>query len=192
MMLDLITASPGGGVFAVKMDVHDPAAMSGHMIGLAKFWGAGSAGVTATDSAWLQNSQDGDDTSVGEDALPSQGPVDRLTAAQQYPWAIVCGVPRTFDAAAGGMGGRHAEQKLAVLNFNLRSYIREIGYNAIFVTPVSSAELATIAGLGALTQDGRFLARDGGNELVLGQVVITDLPLNASNSKQDGKAQAVT
>jgi hypothetical protein len=34
------------------------------------------------------------------------------------------------------MAGRFAEQRLAVCNFSLRSYIREFGYSAEFATPV--------------------------------------------------------
>jgi hypothetical protein len=155
MLVDLITASPGGGVFAVKTDVHDPAAMSAHMIQLAEFWGASATGVAATEPAWA-----GDDPQ-----------------AAQYPFAIVCGVLRGFDANAQGMGGRHAEQKLAVVNFNLRSYIREIGYGAEFVTPISSPQAAAAAGIGTISGTGELVAKGRGRGLALGQVVVTDLPL---------------
>lgn len=165
MMIDLITASPGGGVFAVKTDIHDPGAMTGHMTELAKFWGASCAGVTATDAAWLAPSQDPD--------AGAEAPEDPNALAREFPHAIVCGVLRTFGATAEGMGGKHAEQKLAVVNFNIRSYIREIGYGAIFATPSSSALPASAAGLGTLAKDGRF----SNGDLVLGQVVLTDLPL---------------
>lgn len=172
LILDLITASPGGGVSAAKMDVHDPAAMTGHMLELAKFWGADAAGVTATDPAWLEPDQSEQSESDG-----GREPVDAQALARELPRAIVCGVRRDFDATAQGMGGRFAEQKLAVANFDLRSYIREIGYNANFATPSAPSLPAVAAGLGSLDKDGRFTSKEHGSRLVLGQVVLTDLPM---------------
>jgi hypothetical protein len=174
LMIDMISESPGGGVFAVKTDIHDPAATSGHMTELAKFWGASCAGVTVTDPAWLQPSPSDED---------GEAHVDANAIAAKFPHAIVCGVLRTFDAEAAGMGGRLPEQKLAVANFNIRSYIREIGYNAIFATPTSGELPATAAGRGEPGKHGRFVAGDNGGELVVGQVVLTDLPLDPALGK---------
>ncbi len=177
LVLDLITTSPGGGVSAARVDVHDASAMRGHMLQLAKFWGVDDAAVVVTDSSWLASQLD-DGASEERD--------DAETTAQEYPRAIVCGVRRDFDAGAQGMGGRLAEQKLAVANFNLRSYIREIGYGAIFVTPASNAQVAAAAGLGSLARDGRFISRRHRAELVLGQVVLTNLPMEASGAALGG------
>jgi hypothetical protein len=176
LIVDLITSSPGGGVFAVKTEVHDPAAMTGHMLQLAKFWGADAAGVAMTDAGCLAGSEFEGDRSPDE--------LGRFAA--DHPYAIVCAVRRTFDAESQGMGGRLVEQKLAVANFNLRSYIREIGYAAEFVTPSSTSNTAISAGLGTLSSDGRFVAREGGGELVLGQVVVTNLPMEASLALEHG------
>lgn len=169
MVSDLITDSPGGGVFAVKMDVHDPAAMRGHMVQLAKFWGADAAGVAATDPAWFTDSPPAGNGHVE----PAAG----AAAARDLPQAIVCGVRRDFDAKAQGMGGRRAEQKLAVANFHLRSYLREIGYQAELATPPSPGQVAVSAGLGMLKGDGGFVSAEYGDRLVLGQIVLTNLPL---------------
>ena len=168
LVLDLITSSAGGGVSAAKMDVHDPAAMAGHMLQLAKFWDVDAGAVMLTDPAWLPPE--------GLASVAGQ-PVDAKALAQELPWAIVCGVRRDFDVAAQGMGGRLAEQKLAVANFNIRSYIREIGFNAIFATPAPASQAAVAAGLGTLDKDGRFVSKQHGDRLVLGQVVLTDLPM---------------
>jgi hypothetical protein len=179
LIVDLITTSSGGGVSAAKMDVHDPAAMSGHMLQLAEFWGADSAGVAATDAAWFLASEPADS---------EQNDHAEITAfVAEHRCAIVCGIRRVFEAAAQGMGGRLAEQKLAVANFNLRSYIREIGYAAEFATPLSVVDPAIAAGLGRLGGGGRFLAREGGAELVLGQVVVTNLPMEPSIAPEPGK-----
>jgi hypothetical protein len=169
MVLDLITTSPGGGVLAVKTDVHDPPAMAGHMLQLAEFWGVDAAGVTATDPAWLPPQP--------VDGQGGDAPADTRALAEEFPRTIVCGVYPDFDPKAQGMGGRFAEQKLAVANFNLRSYIREIGYGAIFATPTVSGQVAAAAGLGTMDKDRRFISAAHGRELVLGQVVLTNLPM---------------
>jgi hypothetical protein len=177
LIVDLITTSPGGGVFAVKTEIHDSAAMTGHMVELAHFWGADVAGVASTNAAWLASSN-----SDGGDA---QEDVEILAA--NYPCAIVCGIRRVFDAGAQGMGGRLPEQRLAVVNFNLRSYIREIGYAAEFASPRSAADPALVAGLGRLAADGRFLAVEGDAELVIGQIVVTSLPMEPSRPHEAGR-----
>jgi hypothetical protein len=175
MVLDLITSSPGGGVFGVKMDVHDQLAMAGHMLQLAKFWGADAAAVTRTDPDWF------DSSAAEADGTDNSGPGESGHSAGQtaplLPNAIVCGVRRDFAETARGMGGMFAEQRLAVCNFNLRSYIREIGYSADFATPASIGAVAAAAGLGALTSEGRFISKAHRDRLVLAQLVLTDLPM---------------
>jgi hypothetical protein len=174
MVFDLITESPGGGVFAVKMDVHDPAAMSGHMVQLAKFWGAHVAGVAAADAAWFTG---GPENGNGHD-----GSIGKIPNVVELRNAIVCGVRRDFGANALGIGGRRAEQKLAVANFHLRSYLREIGYQADLATPRSPAEAAAAAGLGTLSLNGHLSSPEHGDKLVLAQVVLTNLPLQPAGS----------
>jgi len=169
MVFDLISDSPGGGVFAVKMDVHDPAAMVGHMVQLAKFWDVDVAGVAATDPAWFA-----DDATNGNGKRES---ADSQAPAQELAHAIVCGVRRDFGVKAQGMGGQRAEQKLAVANFHLRSYLREIGYQAEFAKPRSPGQAAAAAGLGTLKPDGTFVSPEHGDRLVFGQIVLTNLPL---------------
>jgi epoxyqueuosine reductase len=172
MVFDLIAESPGGGVFAVKIDVHDSAAMTGHMVELARFWGADAAGVATVDASWFAAAaQNGN--GHGESAATPP-------ALHELPHAIVCGVRRDFDVRALGMGGRRAEQKLAVANFHLRSYLREIGYQADFAAPGWPAAAAASAGLGTVNAAGKLISAQHGDRLVLGQIVLTNIPLQPS------------
>ena len=173
MALDIITESPGGGIWANKMDVHDLAAMSGHIGELAAFWGAALCGITATEADAIEAEHP---SQVRADEAEA-GALDAQALAQAYPYTIVCALKRDYGETAQGMGGRFGEQKLAVVNFNLRSYIREVGYGAVFAHPVAANRLAVAAGLGSVDRKGHFSARSLGAKVILADVVLTNLPL---------------
>jgi hypothetical protein len=178
MRLEMIRQAPGGGVWATKMDVHDEAAMADHMTQLAQFWWADLVGIVATNPEMIEPEHPSYEKPEGEsEGEKLEGVEASEELARQYPLTIVCAIRRDYDESAKGMGGRFSEQRLAVCNFNLRSYIREIGYAAAFATPKSAAKLAASAGLGTLDSRGRFTTKRFGDRVVLGDVVITDLPM---------------
>jgi len=170
LVMDVITKSPGGGLFGQKLDVHDPKAMAGHCVQLVKFFGADFGGIIRTDPNLVQI--------VVPDGISE---TDLLAPGQQlpdrYPYTIVSMVHWAFDAKQHpGMGGQLGRQKVAAANFHLRSYIREIGYEAIFATPVSN-QLAVKAGLATLDGQGRITTSEFGRDVVWETVILTNLPM---------------
>ncbi len=167
-LIDVITRSPGGGVFSPRTEVHDPHAMAGHLAQLSLFFGADIAGIAATDARYV---------APAETAAGDQPDTSAEQLAVLYPRAIVLAVHWEYDLeTARGMGGQFGLQKVAVANFHLRSYIREFGYEAVFARLTSHA-LAAAAGLGTLGPNGRLVTPQYGERVVLGDVVLTDMPL---------------
>jgi hypothetical protein len=156
-----VAAAPGGPVYGNKPEVHDTAAMTGQIKGFAEFLGSCLVAITNTDPAYLEDAPE--DGSEGDTEL--------------YPYAIICAVKYEHDPnKARGIGGQLAQQKLAVINFQMRSYIRQLGYKASLRHP-KSAEMAVAAGLGTIDKQGRFSAKRYGHRVWLGDVILTELPL---------------
>jgi hypothetical protein len=150
-----VAAAPGGPVFGNETEVHDTAAMSGQIKGFAEFLGANLVAITNTDPSVVETD----------------------TEEELYPYAITCVVEADHDPKkALGIGGQLAKQRLAVINFQLRSYIRQLGYKASLGHP-KSYSMAVAAGLGTVDGQGRFTTKRHGNRVWLEDVVLTELPL---------------
>ncbi|HTE83719.1 MAG TPA: hypothetical protein VK821_03230, partial [Dehalococcoidia bacterium] len=109
-----ILKAPGGSVFLNLTDIHDPAAMSGHVKEAAKFFGSDATGIAALPQ-------------VGG---PHPNPPPEGEGAK-YQFAIVCLVAAVEEVQdSAGIGGQFALQICAIANFNVASYIRELGYAA--------------------------------------------------------------
>ena len=163
LVLDVITGSPGGGVFTPKIDVHDTKAMAGHIVQLTKFFGADSVGVIATDPRWVRED---------EEKLPAPGEI-----AAVYPYTIVSLAHWEYDAANNkGMGGQLGRQKVAAAHFHLRSYLREIGFDAVFAYP-STPQIFVAAGLATSVSGDRIITRQFGDKVATETLVLTNLPM---------------
>ena len=131
-----IRTSPPGNPFPVRSEIPEPPRMAADLHDLATFLGASAIGVVATSAASLTPADDGDTPLA----------LDELTAS--YPFLIMCTVPAEYDPTASpGIGGQHAAQVSAKVNFSVAAYIRELGYLAI-VHPVDSVKAAVEAGIG--------------------------------------------
>jgi hypothetical protein len=154
-----ILPGPAGGVFPHQTEVHDPAAMSGHIKALARFLGADATGIVAE---WTG---EGIERSAAEAGEPL------------YLYAIFCLVAAVEEVREPtGIGGQFALQKCATANFNLAAYIRELGYRATVVGERAHARAAA-AGLGRLDRDGRLVSRTYGRRVAVAGAILTDLPL---------------
>lgn len=152
-----ILSAPAGSVFPHQTEVHDPAAMSGHIKELAKFFGADATGVSAPKGA-------------GGNGASGEGEAG-------YPFAISCLVAAVEEVKEpAGIGGQFALQKCSVVHFNIAAYIRELGYRATVKTE-DPDRYAAAAGLGTLDRDGRLVTKAHGRRVALSGVVLTDLPL---------------
>lgn len=121
--------------------------MSGHIKEAAKFFGSDVTGIAA---------------------LPQDGPAD---------FAIVCMVEAVEEVRKDtGIGGQFAIQKCATANFNVASYIRELGYPAT-VTTENPHAYAAEARLGTLDGDGKLVSRLYGRKVGLAGAVLTSIPL---------------
>jgi hypothetical protein len=147
VMTPAILPGPGGNVFLNQTEIHDPAAMSGHVKELAKFLGADATGIAAE-------------------------PADA-----GYPFAISCLVAAVEEVREPtGIGGQFALQKCATVNFNLAAYIRELGYEAAVVQEDAHTRAAA-AGLGTLDAGGRLVSRAYGRRVAIAGAILTNLPL---------------
>jgi hypothetical protein len=150
-----ILEAPTGSVFLNLTEIHDPAAMSGHIKEAATFFGSDETGIAALPLPGV--------------AAPSEG--------QQF--AVVCLVEAVEEVSENaGIGGQFAVQKCATANFNVGSYIRELGYPAT-VTTENAHAYAAAAGLGMLDADGRLASPRFGRRVGLAGAVLTTIPLVA-------------
>jgi len=168
-LIPAIRAAPGGNIFPVKTEVSDPAIMSRDLKELAIFLGATTLGVAALALDHIDPEAQQEEGS-GSPATPEE-------LVTRYPYGVVCAVHAEHDPReALGIGGQLPVQEAGIVSFTLRAYIRELGYTAVLggARPVA---VAVSAGLGAPNRSGRFIAREHGTPLWLGDVVLTDLPL---------------
>jgi hypothetical protein len=151
VITEAIVPGPSGSVFPTQTEVHDTAAMAGHLREFAKFVGADATGVSAVHA------------SGGE--------------TPAFPFAVSCLVGAVEEPKdTTGIGGQLAVQKCAVVNFNLAAYIRELGYEAE-VHEEGAHAYAAAAGLGRLDPDGRLVSQQFGRRLGISGVILTNLPL---------------
>jgi hypothetical protein len=150
----------GGKVFGAKADVHDPLALTMQIRQFATFLGADLFGVVKVTPELL-----------GECSVPD------IAGPATYKFALVSVVRSPFDLRASkGIGGQLALERLAVINFNVASYIRELGFKAV-VGLTESLALAVAAGLGLIDKRGRFSARGIKGHVAIADVVLTEIPL---------------
>ena len=159
-----IVRAEEGNVYPSRTEVHDPAAMSGHIKELAKFFGADLVGVAALSGP--------------TDGLAASDPVSAVDEdSRQYPYAIACVVAAEHDVEnAKGIGGQLPLQTSAVVNFNISAYIRELGYAAT-VREDEPYRVAVAAGLGTLDKQGRLVTQRHGTGVAMAGIVLTDMPL---------------
>lgn len=161
IITDAIVAAEQGSVYGQQTEIHDPAAMSGHIKELAKYFGADLVGIAG----------------LTRDLTPSPFPSNEGEAEEEFRFAIVCVVGGEYDPQqAKGIGGQVALQKSAVVNFNVGAYIRELGFAAT-VSTACAHELAEAAGLGKLDERGRLVTSKYGNRVGVAGVVLTNLLL---------------
>ncbi len=163
LVLDVITESPGGGVFHQKMDVHDPKAVAGHVVQLTQFFGADLVGIIATDPGLIK---------YEGASLP---PPEELVSV--YPYTVVSLAHWEYDAEKNpGMGGQLGRQKVAAAHFHLRSWIREVGFEAVFAYP-ASMKIYEAAGLGTVGSNGRLRTKEYGDKVAVETLVLTNLTM---------------
>jgi hypothetical protein len=157
----------------VRSEIPEPPRMAADLHDLATFLGASAIGVVATSEASLTPASTGD----------GDAPSDLHEHTTSHPFLIMCTVPAEYDPTkAPGIGGQHAAQASAKVNFSVAAYIRELGYLAI-VHPVDSVKAAVEAGIGSRRADGRLTTKNHGANVYVGDGVLTDLPLALGNPK---------
>jgi hypothetical protein len=72
-------------------------------------------------------------------------------------------------------------QKLAVINFHLRGYIKELGYEAT-IQESNGYEYAAAVGLEEIDKAGSFSSKRFGKNLRFADVVLTSMPLARATS----------
>ena len=155
-------SAPGGVVFPTKSELPEPSRLGSDLAQLTQFLGAASFGVTTTDPS---------------DLRPVDDTTDPAGLAASYPLTLVCTVHAEHDPeTALGVGGQQPRRESADVAFSLAAYIRELGYEAR-VCPVDSAKVAIDAGLGSRRADGRFVSKEHGPHVFVGDAVLTDLPV---------------
>jgi hypothetical protein len=154
VITEAMLPGPTGSVFPTQTEIHDTAAMSGHLKEFAKFVGADATGVSAVKA---------------DQAADEAGPA--------YPFAVSCLVEAVEEVKVGtGVGGQFAVQKCAMVNFNLAAYIRELGYDAV-VEEDGAHAYAAAAGLGRLDPDGKLVTPKFGRRVGISGVILTDILL---------------
>jgi hypothetical protein len=152
-----ILSAPAGSIFLNLTDIHDPAAMSGHIKEAATFFGSDMTGIAAIP--------------------PGKSP--GAEGETDYTFAVVCLVGAVEEVRENtGLGGQFAVQKCATANFNVGSYIRELGYPATVTTERAHA-YAAAAGLGRLDPDGKLNSSKYGRSVGVAGAVLTTIPLVA-------------
>lgn len=169
----VILAAKGGSIYPVKTEVEDPVAMSRGIKELAKWWGADLIGITELESIQLQP-QEATDTGTAEKNEDGGGSAN---VESSYRFAIVCAIASDHNPSeAKGLGGQVVSQNGAIVIHYLRSYIRELGYQAE-IGGVDSLEVAAKAGLGRLNSSGRFVTTLKGAHVEVFEPVLTNMPL---------------
>lgn len=152
-IVDLIRNAPEGNVFPTKADLHTPEITSSHLKELAHYLGTDLVGIARVGAQ--------KDTSLD-------------------PFAVICVMQADHEPReARGIGGQVPVQKGLFVTFVLSAWIRELGFRATAAPDPEGERLATVAGLGALDQDGKLTTKQFGNRVYVADIICTDLPLAA-------------
>lgn len=144
---EVLRQLPEGNVFPQKGEVHSPEVMSAHIKELARFLGAPLCGIVRVN-----------DSEAGGRPGPRFG--------------IVCGLPTDYHPSrTGGMAGQAPVVQGGFVTYIVAAYIRELGYHASQSGDATSAALAALAGVSALSVRGA--------DIHWSDVVRTSLPLAA-------------
>jgi len=159
MIPEIIGNAPEGNIFPTPSELQSPNVMSDHVKELARYL---------------------DRTSVtGIVDLNKQDP----ELAHGFPFAIVTVVHADHDPyVSPGVGGQTAKQDGQFVSFIVACWIRELGFRGSMKIEVSRADrerLAVAAGLGTFDASGRFTAPKLGTKVHIGEILFTDLPLQA-------------
>lgn len=154
-VIELIRNAPAGNVFPTKAELHTPEITSGHVKGMAQYFGAELIAIAKLDTNAPEN-------------------------PENFPFAILCAVHADYDPRhAKGVGGQMPVQNGLFITFVLSSWIRELGFRAKVVRDHDFEPLAAKAGMGTLNGAGRLETREFGAEVYVADAVYTDLPMAA-------------
>ncbi len=160
-LIPAIKNAPEGRIFPVRSDLPEPGRLSRDLAEFATFLGAASMGIAKLERAHL----------------PAEGDDDADKLLATYALVVMCTVHAEHDPAIEkGIGGQHAVQESASINFSLSAYMRELGY-ASTVRPVDAVAVAVAAGLGTTGAGGKLVTKEHGAHVYVGDGVLTDLPL---------------
>jgi hypothetical protein len=155
---DIIRKAREGNVFPTLTELHSPNVTSDHVKELATYLIRALTGIA-------------DLTKQDE------------TLAHGYPYGIVCAVRAEYDPYEHpGIGGQTGVQHGQFVTFILASWIREMGYRAtikIETTREQRERLAIMTGLGTRDKHGRFTTPKYRTKVYIGDIIYTDLPMQA-------------
>lgn len=152
---EMIRNAPDGNVFPTKAELHTPEITSGHVKGMAEYFGAELVGIVKLDG-------------------------NGAAAREAYPFGVICAVRADYDPrTAHGIGGQVPVQKGLFITFVLSAWMRELGFRASAAPDPDAEKLAAAAGMGRLNAEGRLVTKKFGTNVHVANVVRTDLPLAA-------------
>lgn len=163
-----------------RMEVVDPRAMSEKLKRVARWFGAGEAGVCEVNPSWIYSRWGTHNTKLSPE-FKAGDPVE-LPAGVKY--AVVMTLPMDYrdiqrsPAVCPSIDLGYAHQAFAATS--VAEFIRGLGYSAIPSgnDMALSIPLAVDAGLGEMGRNGQLITRKHGPRVRLSKV-FTDLPLVA-------------
>jgi hypothetical protein len=145
-----------GSVHPTRTEVHSANVMASHVKELGHYLGIDEVGIVQLAA------------SPFEDDPGAAGPF----------FGIVSLVQADHDTrTAPGSGGQAPTVKGLFATFNLAAYIREMGYRASRSKTMDAERLATIAGLGTMSSEGRLESPRLRPRVHAAEVIVTELPL---------------
>jgi len=155
---EIVEKATEGNVFPTQSELHSPNVTSSHVKELAAYLGRSLTGIAD---------------------LTKQDP----ELAHGYPYGIVCAIRSEYDPYDHpGIGGQTGVQAGQFVTFIVASWIREMGFRATIKIETSREQrerLAVATGLGKLDRNGRFTAPKYGTKVHIGDIIFTDLPMQA-------------
>jgi len=155
---EVVRKATEGNVFPTQTELHSPNVTSDHVKELAAYLIKAEtriADLTKQDAA----------------------------LAHDYPYAIVCAVRSEYDPYEHrGIGGQAGVQAGQFVTYIVASWIREMGFRAtikIETTREQRERLAIATGLGTRDRNGRLTTSKHGTKVYIGDIIYTDLPMQA-------------